>query len=47
MLRAAPHTHRLLLAGEWTRPYTKGQAFFPLHAVRDDKYWRPLLATGN
>ena len=29
VLKNAPHTHRLLL-GDWTRPYSKEKAFFPL-----------------
>ena len=37
-----PHSHRLLLEGDWTRPYTKEQAFFPLRNRREDKYW-PLV----
>jgi glycine dehydrogenase len=47
LLRNAPHTHRLLLEGDWTRPYTKEQAFFPLHAVREDKYWPPVGRIDN
>ena len=37
VLKNAPHTHRLLLE-EWTRPYSKEKAFFPLKSARDDKY---------
>ncbi len=40
--RAAPPTRHLLLEGVWSRPYSKEQAFFPLHALREDKYW-PLV----
>ena len=42
LLRNAPHSHRLLLQGEWTRPYTREQACFPLRNLRDDKYWPPV-----
>ncbi len=42
LLHNAPHTHRLLLEGDWSRPYSKEQAFFPLHALREDKYWPPI-----
>ncbi len=38
-LKNAPHTHHLLLDGQWTKPYSKEQAFFPLPGVREDKYW--------
>ena len=38
-LKNAPHTHHLLLDGQWTKPYSKEQAFFPLPGLREDKYW--------
>ena len=47
MLSAAPHTHHLLLEGEWARAYTKEQALVPLYAVREGKYWRRPLAAEN
>jgi glycine dehydrogenase len=47
LLCNAPHTHRLLLEGEWTRPYTREQAFFPLHTLREDKYWPPVGRVDN
>ncbi len=47
LLRNAPHTHRLLLAGDWTRPYSKEEAFFPLHTQREDKYWPPVGRIDN
>ena len=47
LLRNAPHTHHLLLKGDWTKPYTKEQAFFPLAALREDKYWPPVSRVDN
>ena len=47
LLSNAPHTHHLLLEGDWRKPYTKEQAFFPLHAVREDKYWPPVGRIDN
>ena len=47
LLRNAPHTHHLLLKGDWTKPYTKEQAFFPLAALREDKYWPPVGRIDN
>jgi len=47
LLHNAPHTHRLLLEGDWSRPYSKEQAFFPLHALREDKYWPPVGRIDN
>ena len=46
-LKNAPHTHRLLLEPEWTMPYSKQQAFYPMHTIRDDKYWPPVGRVDN
>jgi glycine dehydrogenase len=46
VLTNAPHTADLLLA-EWTRPYTREQAFFPVTAVRENKYWPPVGRIDN
>ncbi len=42
----APHTHDLLL-GEWRHPYSKAEAFFPLEALREHKYWPPVGRIDN
>ncbi len=47
LLHNAPHTHHLLLEGDWSRPYSKEEAFFPLHALREDKYWPPVGRIDN
>ncbi|MFQ5958241.1 MAG: aminomethyl-transferring glycine dehydrogenase [Alphaproteobacteria bacterium] len=47
LLRNAPHTHRLLLESPWSKPYSKAQAFFPLPALREDKYWPPVGRIDN
>ena len=44
-LKRAPHTADLVLA-DWTRPYSRDQAFFPLPETRADKYW-PRSAAGR
>ena len=46
-LSNAPHTHRLLIAEDWDRPYTKRQAFYPLPYINDDKYWPPVGRIDN
>ncbi len=46
VLRNAPHTHRLLIA-EWTKPYPRDKAFFPLKVERGDKYWPPVGRVDN
>ncbi len=47
LLHNAPHTHHLLLEGDWSRPYSKEEAFFPSHALREDKYWPPVGRIDN
>jgi glycine dehydrogenase len=46
LLKNAPHTPDLLLA-EWDRPYPREQAFFPVPAVRENKYWPPVGRVDN
>jgi len=46
LLHNAPHSHRLLLE-EWTRPYSRQQAFFPNNHQHDDKYWPPVGRVDN
>jgi glycine dehydrogenase len=38
---------RIGRGGDWTKPYTKEQAFFPLPALREDKYWPPVGRVDN
>ena len=47
VLANAPHTPDLLVAESWDRPYSKEQAFFPLPAVREDKFWPPVARIDN
>ena len=47
LLANAPHTHHLLLETPWSKPYTKEAAYFPLHALREDKYWPPVGRVDN
>ncbi len=46
-LKNAPHTHRLLLEPDWTMPYSKQEAFYPVDTIRDDKYWPPVGRVDN
>ncbi len=45
-LKNAPHTAREL-AGEWTHPYSREQAVFPLATLVDGKYWPPVARIDN
>ncbi|MEX2480495.1 MAG: aminomethyl-transferring glycine dehydrogenase [Gammaproteobacteria bacterium] len=46
-LKNAPHTHRLLIAEQWDRPYSKAEAFFPMGLDEEDKYWPPVARIDN
>lgn len=41
-LRNAPHTAEAVIAGEWTHPYTREQAVYPVHSLVRNKYWAPV-----
>ncbi len=47
LLKNAPHTHHLLLEGDWSHPYSKEAAYFPLPTLREDKYWPPVGRIDN
>ena len=42
VLKNAPHTAEALTASDWTHPYTREEAAFPLPFVRANKYWPPV-----
>lgn len=39
LLKNAPHTASIVTATEWTRPYSREQAAFPAHWIRNNKFW--------
>jgi glycine dehydrogenase len=39
VLKNAPHTAAAVSADEWTHPYSREQAAFPLPFVRTNKHW--------
>ena len=41
-LRLAPHTAAAVVSNEWSRPYTREQAAFPVDRLRQDKYFPPV-----
>lgn len=45
-LRNAPHT-ALEMVGQWTHPYTREQAVFPLPGMAQNKYWPPVGRVDN
>jgi glycine dehydrogenase len=46
-LKHAPHTAETLLAADWTHPYTREQAAYPLPTLRGGKYWSPVGRVDN
>ncbi|MEX0883972.1 MAG: aminomethyl-transferring glycine dehydrogenase, partial [Cyclobacteriaceae bacterium] len=42
VLKNAPHTAQTLLANEWTYPYSREKAAFPLPFVKENKFWPPV-----
>ena len=38
-LKNSPHTQEMLTADEWSYPYTRQQAAFPLPYVKENKFW--------
>ncbi|MEX2511816.1 MAG: aminomethyl-transferring glycine dehydrogenase [Cyclobacteriaceae bacterium] len=42
VLKNAPHTAQTLVANEWTFPYSREKAAFPLPFVRENKFWPPV-----
>ena len=47
VLRAAPHTVEMVAANEWTAPYSREQAAFPVPGLRRDKYFSPVRRIDN
>jgi glycine dehydrogenase len=41
-LRNAPHTAAAVVSSEWTRTYSREQAVFPVHHLKQDKYFPPV-----
>lgn len=39
VLKNAPHTATMVLTGEWTMPYSREKAVFPIAYVKEGKFW--------
>jgi glycine dehydrogenase len=46
-LKNAPHTAESLLGAEWSRPYSREAAAYPVAALRQAKYWSPVGRVDN
>jgi len=47
ILKHAPHTAKRVCANEWSRPYSREQAAFPLPWVRGNKFWPAVARVDN
>jgi glycine dehydrogenase len=47
VLKNAPHTAEVVSASEWTHPYSREEAAFPLPFVRANKFWPPVGRIDN
>jgi glycine dehydrogenase len=47
VLKNAPHTAEALVADEWTHPYSREQAAYPLPFVRANKFWPAVARIDN
>jgi glycine dehydrogenase len=47
VLKHAPHTAEAVTSTEWTHPYTREQAAFPLPYVRASKFWPTVSRIDN
>jgi glycine dehydrogenase len=39
VIKNAPHTAKLVVADNWTKPYAREKQHFPLQWVRANKFW--------
>ena len=46
-LKNAPHTAAALLVAEWTHPYPRELAAYPVPGLRHNKYWSPVARVDN
>lgn len=47
VLTNAPHTAEVVMADSWDRPYSRTKAAYPLHFVRESKFWPSVSRIDN
>ncbi len=47
LLKNAPHTLQVITADEWTKPYSRQLAAFPLPYVQENKFWPSVSRVNN
>ena len=43
----APHTAETVVASEWSHPYSRETAVYPVHSLVRTKYWPPVRRIDN
>ena len=47
VLKNAPHTAAVITADEWSKPYSRQKAAYPLPFVKDAKFWPAVSRIDN
>jgi len=47
VLKNAPHTQQVICGNEWTKPYTREHAAFPLPHIKGNKFWPSISRVNN
>ena len=47
VLKNAPHTAKSVISDNWNRSYSREKAVYPLHWVRDNKFWPSVARIDN
>jgi glycine dehydrogenase len=47
VLKNAPHTQFVITANEWSKPYSRQEAAFPLGYVKENKFWPSISRVNN
>jgi len=47
VLKNAPHTQWVICGNEWTKPYTRELAAFPLPYIKESKFWPSVSRVNN
>jgi glycine dehydrogenase len=47
VLKNAPHTAEVVMADKWDRPYSRSKAAYPLHFVKESKFWPAVSRIDN
>ncbi len=47
VLKNAPHTAQMLLSDQWSAPYSRELAAYPVVSLKQSKYWSPVARVDN